>query len=189
MVLCWWCCHPFECEQFNMPYKYDDMRKKFYTTGIFCSWACTKAFALDKYGVNKGSIISQNIALMRLKTTTKLEPLMPAPNRFCLKCFGGTMDIEEFRNVSPNTCPRLKEPNSIYIPCEVKSKGYIKDQQTSTSYRNHTVRDMKEKMSEINKSKTSTETLRLKRPKPLKRDKNNLESMLGITRTSASSKK
>jgi hypothetical protein len=185
MVLCWWCCHPFECEPFHMPYKYDDMRKKFYTTGIFCSWACTKAFALDKYGVNKGSIISQNIALYRKRSTDNLQPLTPAPNRYCLKCFGGTMDIDEFRNVSSDNYPRIREPNSIYLPCEVVTKSFIKEQQSTTTYKNSNIRDLRDKMSEINNSKTTTETLRLKRPKPLKRDKNNLESMLGITRTSS----
>lgn len=188
MVLCWWCCHTFECEPFHMPYKYDDIRKKFSTTGIFCSWACTKSYALDKYGVNKGSIISQNICLYRKRSTNKLEPLMPAPNRYCLKCFGGTMDIEEFRNVSPDKYPRLKEPNSIYIPCEVITKSSMSEQPRTEYTKARSVKNLKEKMTEINNSKTSTETLRLKRPKPLQRDKNNLESMLGITRSSSSKK-
>ena len=113
---------------------------------------------------------------------------MPAPNRYCLKCFGGTMDIEEFRNVSPDKYPRLKEPNSIYIPCEVITKNSMSDQPRTEYTKARSVKNLKEKMSEINNSKTSTETLRLKRPKPLQRDKNNLESMLGITRSSSSKK-
>ena len=182
MVLCWWCCHSFACEAFHMPYKYDDIRKKFYTTGIFCSWACTKAYAMDKYGLNKGSIISQNIVLMRMRSTSsKPKPLVMAPNRYCLKCFGGEMDIDKFRSVSLENYPRLKEPNSIYIPCEVMAKHTAREQPALSIQ--HTVSDLKSKMSEINNSNTCTEAMRLKRPKPLKRDENNLEIMLGIKRT------
>ena len=178
MVLCWWCCHPFEGEEHHLPYKYDELRKRFHTTGIFCSWACMKAYALDTYGINKGGIISQNITLMRMKTTTKLKPVCRAPNRYCLKCFGGTMDIDEFRSVGADNYPHLQMPDSLYVIPHIVAKA------TPEQPRKATARDIKNKMDEINNSTTTTETLRLKRPKPLQRDKNNLESMLGITRTS-----
>ena len=32
---CWWCCHPFDNEPLQLPYGYDDRRKKFSTTGNF----------------------------------------------------------------------------------------------------------------------------------------------------------
>ena len=178
MVLCWWCCHPFEGEALNVPYKYDELKKKFYTTGIFCSWACMKAYAVDAYGITRGGIISQNISLMRMKTTKNLKSVCRAPNRYCLKAFGGTMDIEEFRNVGADNFPHLQMPNAIYMSPHILNKTSNESRSMATA------RDNKSKMEEINNSTTTTETLRLKRPKPLARDKNNLESMLGITRTS-----
>lgn len=178
MVLCWWCCHSFEGEPYHLPYKYDEMRKKFYTTGIFCSWSCTKAYAVDKYNVNQSGIICQNISLMRLKTVKNLSPITRAPNRYCLKCFGGTMDIDEFRNVGADNYPHLQMPDSVHIMPQMVQKQFQEPQRMSTA------RELKNKMEEINNSQTTTETLKLKRPKPLKRDENNLESMLGIKRTS-----
>jgi hypothetical protein len=47
-----------------------------------------------------------------------------------------------------------------------------------------TDRNMSEKFDEISTSTTTTETLKLKRTKPLKRDENNLEKSLGIIRKS-----
>lgn len=178
MVCCWWCCHPFDCEPYHLPYKYDDRLKRFYTTGIFCSWACMKAYALDNYGLNKGGIISQNITLMRMKTTKNLKPVCRAPSRYCLKIFGGPMDIEEFRKVGADNFPHLQMPDSLHIIPHVVTKTTVEPARMATA------RDIKNKMEEINNSTTTTETLRLKRPKPLSRDKNNIESMLGITRTS-----
>lgn len=137
-----------------------------------------KAYAIETYGTNKSGIICQNISLMRLKSTKQLKPLKRAPNKYCLKCFGGTMDIEEFRNIGDSEgVPRLQMPDSVHIVPHV-IKTTIEPSRTATA------KDIKYKMEEINNSTTTTETLRLKRPKPLSRDKNNLESMLGITRTS-----
>jgi hypothetical protein len=69
-------------------------------------------------------------------------------------------------------------PDSVYIVPNVVVKT------TAEPPRMATARDIRSKMEEINNSTTTTETLRLKRPKPLAREKNNLESMLGLTRTS-----
>lgn len=154
------------------------MRKKFYTTGIFCSWSCMKGYALDKYGINKGGIIFQNISLMRLKSVNKLGPITRAPNRYCLKCFGGTLDIDEFRKVGADNYPHLQMPDSVYIMPQVVHRQSLEPQRVSTS------RDIKNKMDEINNSQATSETLKLKRHKPLVREGNNLESMLGIKRTS-----
>ena len=40
-----------------MPYKHDEKRNRFDTSGNFCSWSCMKSFALDRHGITKGSII------------------------------------------------------------------------------------------------------------------------------------
>lgn len=88
------------------------------------------------------------------------------------------MDIEEFRKVGADNYPHLQMPDSLYIVPQINTKQFQEPQRVSTA------RDLKGKLDEINNSQTTTETLRLKRPKPLKREENNLESMLGIKRTS-----
>ena len=63
MSWCWWCCHAFDGEPLQMPRRHDPMRNKFTTQGHFCSWSCMKAFAVDKFGVNAGSV---GMSLFRL---------------------------------------------------------------------------------------------------------------------------
>ena len=56
-----------------------------------------KAFAVDKFGVNAGSVICGNIVCYRKQKYDKIGSVPMAPNRFRLIEFGGDMTIEEFR--------------------------------------------------------------------------------------------
>ena len=183
MTCCWWCCHPFEGEEYHMPYKYDDRRNKFSTTGIFCSWSCMKALAIDKYGTTKGGQICQYITLMRKRATSNLSCIHRAPNRFNLKMFGGTLTIEEFRNVSKDNFPVLQMPNESHIMPHLSKYHRETDTPSIGLNTDSSARNLRDKMNEINNSSSRNEPLRLKRPKPLKRDENNLEKTLGIVRS------
>lgn len=157
---CWWCCHPYETEPLSLPYRYDDLRNKFSTAGNFCSWSCMKSYAIDRYGINKGSIICGNIIAMRRKMYNIFTPVRPAPNRYSLKVFGGDMTIEEFREHGvidkgkPN--PIVSEPvREVTIP-------FVSN------------------MRKTEETKSADNSLLLKRNKPLKRNQNNLETALGL---------
>jgi hypothetical protein len=113
--------------------------------------------------------------------------------------FGGTMSIEEFRKVGTGDVKVIvhKPDDTFHIqvihnctcggnivdPLKRKSMqeamGVSTETVTSTTDRLH-----EEKLHMINNSSGRNEPLRLKRPKPLKRDQNNLEKTLGIIRTS-----
>lgn len=160
---CWWCCHPFEGTPLNMPIKYDDRRKKFNTTGNFCSWSCMKTYALDKYGCGKGSLICSNIVMMRRKMHGKQESIKPAPWRYNLKVFGGDMTIEEFRS---------NQTVHKEVPSPVETKPVVDN---LIPFVSNTKR-----MDEIKNSTSNNNALKLKRTKPLKRNHNNLESALGL---------
>ena len=99
-----------------------------------------------------------------------IQPVKAAPNRFSLKTFGGTMTIEQFRSYGDATGTiRFTLPDEYHkeIPkCEIRTSV-----NTDVS-----------KMQHIQDSSTTNETLKLKRPRPLKRDENNLEKSLGIVR-------
>lgn len=164
MTWCWWCCHEFDTLPLKLPHKHDELRNIFYTSGNFCSWSCMKAFAIDKYGDNHGSIICGNIVVMRKKLFNKIGPIKKAPDRFKLNVFGGDMTIEEFRlnaNVDKelveNTVEEKPVPQ-IVIPFVSNTK----------------------KMNEIKNSSMTNNALKLKRNKPLQRNHNNLESALGL---------
>jgi len=160
---CWWCCHDFDTPALSLPYTYDDRRNKFYTTGHFCSWSCMKAYAVEKYGINRGGIISGNIVMMRKKKYNKIGPVKMAPHRMRLKEFGGDLTIEEFReNQTRDDGPTnaiVEEPKvENVIPFVSNTK----------------------KLDEIKNASSNNSALKLKRNKPLKRSHNNLESALGL---------
>ena len=160
---CWWCCHTFEGTSLNMPYKHDERRNKFYTSGNFCSWSCMKTYVIDKYGCNRGGLICGNMVMMRRKLFNKIGTIKKAPPKQKLIQFGGDMTIEQFRE---NNVVDKEEPNEIKT--EPVREIIIP------------ISDNTKKMKDIKSSTGKNETLRLKRDKPLKRNENNLESVLGL---------
>ena len=160
---CWWCCHEFKGTPLNMPHKHDEKRDTFMTSGTFCSWSCMKTYALDTYGINRGSIICGNMIMMRKKLFGKLGSIKPAPKRFRLVEFGGDLTIQQFReNLLVDDGPP-EETNTEPVP------NIVVPVVSNTA-----------KMYEIKSATGKNEPLRLKREKPLKRDQNNLESVLGL---------
>jgi hypothetical protein len=103
------------------------------------------------------------MVMMRRKIFDKIGPIKKAPRRQRLLEFGGDMTIEKFRenNVIDTEIPNKidTEPvRDIVIP----------------------IHDNTKKMNDIKIATGKNETLRLKREKPLKRNENNLESVLGL---------
>jgi len=95
-IQCWWCCHSFDTPPCFVPTKYDDLRDRFKITGNFCSWNCAKSYILDdNLGVHRSSDI-HNFTRMLLKMGINYKIKM-APRKETLKCFGGILTIEEFR--------------------------------------------------------------------------------------------
>ena len=174
MVLCWWCCHEISENEYHLPYKYEELKKKFHTCGHFCSWSCAKAYAIETYGLTKGGQMSQLLTLMKKQSTGKLDGILKAPSRYVLSAFGGTMTIEDFRTVTKSTYPVTCMPNETHINHTIlkPTSNNVRISQQDTTH----------KLQEINDSNTINEPLRLKRTKPLKRDMNTLESSLGIIR-------
>jgi len=161
---CWWCCHSFNGTPLSMPYKHDERRNKFYTSGNFCSWSCMKTYAIDKYGCNRGGLICGNMVMMRRKLFDKIGTIKRAPHRQRLIQFGGDLDIDKFRE---NNVVDLEKPKEIET--EPVPERVIPTMVSNTK-----------KLSDITSASGKNETLRLKREKPLKRNQNNLETALGL---------
>jgi hypothetical protein len=106
---------------------------------------------------------------MRKKVYNTVERIQAAPNRFSLVQFGGTLTIEEFRK------GRTVDTWTAVKPIEVSNNDTIEFVKRVPIVNNT-------KLDDISYSRGVNEPLRLKRPKPLKRDENNLEKTLGITR-------
>ena len=161
---CWWCCYEIESQnKLNLPYTYDEKKDTFKTLGYFCSWSCMKTYALDKYGITRGSRISGNIVMMRKKLFNKIGHITPAPNRYALKDFGGNLTIDEFRK---------------NVVSDDEKSGTIKSEEYKSNL--IPINNGPKKMHDIKNANSSNDQLKLKRNKPLKRNTNNLESVLGL---------
>jgi hypothetical protein len=100
-------------------------------------------------------------------------PLFAAPKRIALKVFGGSLTIEEFRACFGTTPPSVEFPNQVQLQQKVGAVSGAPVISDSNS---------KSKLKAIDDSSGLSESLKLKRDKPLERSKSKLESALGITR-------
>ena len=163
MLWCWWCCHDFPTEPLKLPLKYDDKRKRYVTSGRFCSWGCMKTYALEQFGLSRGGIVCGNIVMMRKQLFGKRGPIQRAPKRQLLLEFGGNHTIEQFRaNLVIDVEPRGEIIEDVEVELSIPPVKNVA------------------KLYEIKGTVGTNEPLRLKREKPLKRDQNNLESVLGL---------
>ena len=175
-LICWWCVHALPQKPcIHLPVRYDDRRKIFTTIGNFCSWQCAKAYALDMNSAKSGEIQSF-LALMRLQALGKHVSLWPAPKRCMLKCFGGSLTIDEFRKFGGQV-----EPPQVYFPFEKKIDPVHQTLKTEVHVTTQS-KPSATKLRAIESAEEPTETLKLKRNKPLARSASKLESALGIVR-------
>lgn len=97
-IHCYWCCHQFDTQPVFMPCRMK--RDVFVVKNVFCSFECCYSYmsSISKY--------SGNIHLLKymyhIYTGKKFfrDTLVKAPEKECLKIFGGPLGIEEFRNKS-----------------------------------------------------------------------------------------
>lgn len=179
-LICWWCVHPLPQRPcIHLPIKYDDRLDRFMTIGNFCSWACAKAYAVDMKTSRSGEIQSI-LAMMRRRAYGKFVPLWHAPRREALACFGGTMTIEEFRTYGGDV-----EPPMVHFPFEKRyevSIGASTCVPTATDVTRSSTGGAR-RLAAIESATAETDTLKLKRSKPLPRAESKLENMLGIKRS------
>ncbi len=92
---CWWDKKPFNTPVLEMPESY--FNGIFTTTGKFCSWECMMAYNIDMNDMNvskRKSLINQ----MYMKTYGTFKEIKQAPSWKILDDYGGPIDINEFRN-------------------------------------------------------------------------------------------
>jgi hypothetical protein len=99
---CFWCCHVFNTPCLGLPLSYNKNNKKFAVKGIFCSFPCMMAYDKE-YKFYKNDLIY----FMYKYIYGEINTHKIAPPKECLKMFGGTMDITEFRNISSTKSIKL----------------------------------------------------------------------------------
>lgn len=153
-TVCWWCIHPPADGKFlSMPFKYDHVKNQFETMGQFCTWSCMKAHCIEHMKA-QGNILG-NITLYKRRLEGKVTRTRIAPSRFALEMFGGPLSIEEFRE-----CCDGKKDIFVEKPYELKRHLMVHTSNISR-YTGNKIQD--------------TETLRLKRNKPLKKEQTGLQ--------------
>lgn len=179
-LVCWWCVHSLpQLPCIHLPTRYDDKRDRFETKGNFCSWQCAKAWALAENSSRSGEI-QMILMMMRRRAIGHYTPLWPAPKREALKIFGGSMTIEEFRSFGG-----LVEPPIIHWPDQKRHVPIVGGATAVTETVDAPVATPakdKTRLKAIQNSTSSSDTLKLKRMKPLARSESKLENVLGITR-------
>ena len=113
--LCFWCSHTFDNTPWGIPTKYDG--EEFTLTGIYCSPNCAMADLVhNEKNTNK---LWEQIVLLNLlhhKIYDTDENIVPAPDKICLKAFGGPFDINEYRYL---TLDNKKNYNITFPPCNI----------------------------------------------------------------------
>ena len=154
---CWWDTHYFNTPAIEMPESYFNGR--FNCIGKFCSWECMMAHNININDEN----ISKRTSLIYMKykkTYGVFKIIKPAASWKILTDFGGTVSIEDFReNLTTNSL----EYNYIKPPM-ISRISYIE----------------KIPIKKDDENDLKNDDLILKRSKPLKSSKYNLESIMGL---------
>ena len=112
-IACLWCCHGFVNIPWGIPFKFAN--GKFQLFGNFCSPYCSLAYLLQS---NKDDdSLWEKVALLNLlyfKVYGNYKSIMPALDKMALKMFGGTLEIDEYRNIISGN---EKTYNIEFPPC------------------------------------------------------------------------
>jgi len=167
-----------------MPVSHNRRTDSFVLKGCYCSWECMKAHVSEKSSEYQRGTINGNIMLLRRRMygrgTVKCTPAFHFSR---LKMFGGDMEIDEFRksNIAD------MGPLNMHIRTDTAYTGFtqVVPMQHAGVAAPANTDTTNGKMWEINSTQVNNQPLRLKREKPLKRDQNNLASMLGLKKASS----
>lgn len=167
-IPCLWDCHTFKHTPWGVPYKFTD--GKFQLFGNFCSASCVLAYILQNY--QDDDSIWDKVALLNLlyfKVFGEYKSIVPAFDKMALKLFGGTLEIDEYRNIINSND---KAYSIEFPPCNTIIP-MIEEIYKKTNLNNTFIPVDKSRIQNANNE------LRLKRSKPVVNHKNTLDFCLG----------
>lgn len=108
---CWHCTHNFDWNAWMIPLSKCVLTNNFKSYGCFCSPSCAITWVTLRNNYNSSQIVSwiKSMAFER-----GIYEFSKAPNTHWLKEYGGTLTIEEFRNVG-KSCKSYTEKNEPFI--------------------------------------------------------------------------
>lgn len=167
-IPCLWDCHSFKNTPWGVPYKFTN--GKFQLFGNFCSANCVLSYILHFY--QDDDALWEKIALLNLlnfKVYKEYTSIVPAFDKMGLKMFGGTLEIEEYRNI---TSANDKAYGVEFPPCNTIIP-MLEEIYKKTNLNNTFIPVDKFRIQAANNE------LKLKRSKPVVNHKNTLDFCLG----------
>lgn len=172
-IYCFWCCHPFENQPCALPYKY--LNGKFSVYGTFCCPECAASYNFNQHiDSNKKwerySLLNQ--LYRKILGNQDLSIKMASP-RETLEIFGGPLSIVQFRSLNENYNKKLiiNYPPLISIIPQVEEVTF----ENEKTFRDNVFIPLdEERLADADKN------LKLKRNKPLSKNKNTLESCMNL---------
>jgi hypothetical protein len=129
--MCYWCCHSINDRVYGMPIRYDPggtgglygSERAFSIYGSFCSLQCVAAHNFSVHGGSDRAFEINSWIQMLSRRHGFEGAVRPAPSRYLLKMFGGSLSIEEFRNAHCNPAKTyvLNIPPMISVPSQMES--------------------------------------------------------------------
>lgn len=170
-LACFWCCDTFQGRPCVIPLKIVDGVWNVY--GNFCTPQCCMSYLLSET-IDTHTRWERIALLNRLYGGSTCGRIYPAPNRECLQRFGGPISLQEFREISESQRIRvdiqLPPMVSILASMDTKPIDFYE-----TSLRNTAANPY------VNTRTTEeSQSLKLKRSKPLKDKESTLDSCLQI---------
>ncbi len=126
VLKCWNCTTELSNSIKSIPLKYHN--NIFYTYGSFCCLSCSLRFILDNF---KNKELWEKYELFNLynfKIYGKYIDIKIPPNKLSLKCFGGHLDMDEYK--SSNIYNEINNP--IIIPIQNNNSNIINRNSTNT---------------------------------------------------------
>ena len=170
--LCWHCCHAFDGPRLQFPVTYDNRTGLFRVVGSFCSWECIRGYDRDSFA-RISSPKSSTIRYYYKKLTGRSDTIKSAPPRVALRAFGGNLTIDEFR--------AARDVRLSYELLDATRLVRVPPPQASFSASVGEPRRCETTVVDFAGTTSTTDNLRLKRPKPLTHaGRNSLERVLGL---------
>ncbi len=175
---CFWCCHTFINRPVVLPLR--DQGKYLQVFGNFCCPECAAAYLFDMRQ-DSHTRWEQLALLYRLYSEACRGKIHPAPSRNTLKLFGGSLTIEDYRNLIRSYKVRV----DVHLPPMVSLLATM-DTKPIDFYDASLTKNVSETVKE--RLQKAEEVLRLKRTKPLKAWESTLDACINLKIKSDESK-
>ena len=167
---CFWCCHSFTHRPVVLPIR--DTGEYLQVMGNFCSPECAVAYLFDMRQ-DSHTRWEQLALLYRVYGEVCQGKIHPAPHRTVLTLFGGSLSIQEYRQMIQSQKVRVDVhlPPMVSILATMDTKPIDFYDAGLTKNVNETVKERLQKAEEV---------LRLRRTKPLKAWESTLDACINL---------